>query len=60
MNGFAARCMMDRPLPIRMLDITKPGKESSEELGQKEREAMVKTPRPVRKVALKPTRVKMG
>jgi hypothetical protein len=35
MNGFAARWMMDRPLPIRMLDITKPGKEISEELGQR-------------------------
>jgi hypothetical protein len=44
---------------MRMLDTLKPGKDRSEELGQKDRVAMVKTARPVIKVALKPTRVMM-
>jgi hypothetical protein len=58
MNGFAASWMMDRPLPMRMLDTTKPGKESSDELGQKVRVATVKTLKPVMMVALKPARAK--
>jgi hypothetical protein len=44
---------------MRRLDMTKPGKDNRDELGQNERQATVKTPSPVIKVALKPTRLKM-
>jgi len=52
--------MIERPLPMRMLDTTKPGKESSDELGQKVRVAIVKTHKPVIMVALKPALANTG
>lgn len=57
---FAAVWRMDKPIPIRIYEITKPGKESRDELGQKENAATVNTPKPVISVALKPARVKIG